>query len=282
MKVFYRPEMVGPEKIAGSPSPGKPGKVVDSWVKRFGDDITLASFPPATHSQIIEAHDAEYVMDVMDGVVPNGFGTIDPALSKTLPFTVGSILHATLHALRTKQCTVSPTSGFHHAGFRHGAGYCTFNGLMVAAAAVRLRESRVASRDADMHYGDGTDEIRKRVDLEDSVRHWSVGEYWSQPGDAEAFLDSLPVAVETLCLIPEPVDVLIYQAGADPHIHDPLGGWLTTAQLAQRDRIVFTEAKRLGIPVVWNLAGGYQDPIEKVIDIHVNTMREALEVYRGQ
>jgi hypothetical protein len=32
-------------------------------------------------------------------------------------------------------------------------------------------------------------------------------------------------------------DVLLYQAGADPHINDPLGGWLTTAQLRERDRI---------------------------------------------
>jgi acetoin utilization deacetylase AcuC-like enzyme len=32
-------------------------------------------------------------------------------------------------------------------------------------------------------------------------------------------------------------EVLLYQAGADPHINDPLGGWLTTAQLRERDRI---------------------------------------------
>lgn len=282
MKVFYRPEMVGPDRIAGSPSSGKPVKVVERWQHKFGDDIELQSFTPATHSQIIEAHDPEYVMDVMDGVVPNGFGTIDAAVSKTLPYTVGSIMHATLHALRTRKCTVSPTSGFHHAGFKHGQGYCTFNGLMVAAAAVRLRERRVGILDADMHYGDGTDNIRQKVALEDSVRHWSVGEHWSDPRDAEHFLDILPAAVETFCIVPEPIDVLIYQAGADPHIRDPLGGWLTTAQLAQRDRIVFTEAKRLRIPVVWNLAGGYQDPLDKVLDIHENTMREALEVFRGQ
>jgi hypothetical protein len=53
-------------------------------------------------------------------------------------------------------------------------------------------------------------------------------------------------------------DVLLYQAGADPHIDDPLGGWLTDAQLAQRDRLVFETCRELGLPVAWNLAGGYQ------------------------
>jgi acetoin utilization deacetylase AcuC-like enzyme len=51
-------------------------------------------------------------------------------------------------------------------------------------------------------------------------------------------------------------DLLLYQAGADPHIDDPLGGFLTTDELAERDRIVFSVAKEIGIPVVWNLAGG--------------------------
>jgi len=74
-------------------------------------------------------------------------------------------------------------------------------------------------------------------------------------------------------------DLLIYQAGADPHIDDPLGGFLTTAELAERDRIVFTVAKKIGIPVVWNLAGGYQQPLARVLEIHRNTMAACVAAF---
>ena len=75
-------------------------------------------------------------------------------------------------------------------------------------------------------------------------------------------------------------DVVLYQAGADAHIDDPLGGWLTTEQLRRRDAIVFDGLRKLGVPVAWNLAGGYQreadGSIPVVIEIHTNTAREAL------
>jgi hypothetical protein len=34
-----------------------------------------------------------------------------------------------------------------------------------------------------------------------------------------------------------------------------------------------------GVPVAWNLAGGYQTPLRKVLDVHDATMRACLEVY---
>jgi acetoin utilization deacetylase AcuC-like enzyme len=74
-------------------------------------------------------------------------------------------------------------------------------------------------------------------------------------------------------------DLLMYQAGADPHVDDPLGGFLTTEQLTRRDEIVFSVARTLGIPVVWNLAGGYQEPVYEVLKIHNNTMRACIAAY---
>jgi len=75
---------------------------------------------------------------------------------------------------------------------------------------------------------------------------------------------------------------LLYQAGADAHIDDPLGGWLTTAQMRQRDALVFEAALGYGIPVVWNLAGGYQRDadggIGPVLAIHRATLDEAIRV----
>jgi acetoin utilization deacetylase AcuC-like enzyme len=77
-------------------------------------------------------------------------------------------------------------------------------------------------------------------------------------------------------------DLLLYQAGADPHVDDPLGGWLTTAQLRERDRRVFSGCRAAGLPVAWNLAGGYQSPLSKVIAIHDHTMLECLAAFVGE
>ena len=71
-------------------------------------------------------------------------------------------------------------------------------------------------------------------------------------------------------------DLVLYQAGADPHINDPLGGWLTTEQLARRDQLVFAGLRQRRIPVAWVLAGGYQRDVagslRPVLEIHDNTL----------
>ena len=44
---------------------------------------------------------------------------------------------------------------------------------------------------------------------------------------------------------------------------------------------MFETARALKIPVAWNLAGGYQQPLRKVLDVHDNTMRACAAVYLG-
>jgi acetoin utilization deacetylase AcuC-like enzyme len=74
-------------------------------------------------------------------------------------------------------------------------------------------------------------------------------------------------------------DLVLYQASADMHIDDPLGGLLDSAQLRERDRLVFAG---LQAPVVWNLAGGYRGGGEvmhcPVLGDHVATLRAAMRV----
>jgi acetoin utilization deacetylase AcuC-like enzyme len=69
---------------------------------------------------------------------------------------------------------------------------------------------------------------------------------------------------------------VLYQAGADPFIHDPLGGVLTAEQLRRRDEIVFDWSASSAIPLAWNLAGGYArdaaGTIRPVLDIHDATL----------
>jgi hypothetical protein len=75
-------------------------------------------------------------------------------------------------------------------------------------------------------------------------------------------------------------DLVLYQAGADPHRDDPLGGSLSTAEIRRRDEIVFEAARAASVPLAWNLAGGYQEPLQKVVELHVQTMGAALAVQR--
>ena len=155
---------------------------------------------------------------------------------------------------------MAPVSGFHHAGHAQGGGYCTFNGLMVAACALRRERPglRVGILDFDQHYGNGTTDIINRLQF-DWVMHYSAAAEWGHVAQAEDFLIAVPELVSRFA----DCDLLLYQAGADPHVDDPLGGWLSTAQLRDRDRKVFASARALGLPLAWNLAGGYQEPLHR-------------------
>ena len=94
-------------------------------------------------------------------------------------------------------------------------------------------------------------------------------------GDARRWLKTIPATLDAFsgCAL------VLYQAGADPHINDPLGGWLTTDEMRERDRLVFEGLRQRGIPCAWNLAGGYQTPLRKVLDLHDNTMLEAMAAW---
>ena len=110
---------------------------------------------------------------------------------------------------------------------------------------------------------------------EDRIQHDTVCAREFAAEHAEPFLQTLGRRV---CAFAD-CDVLLYQAGADPHIDDPLGGWLTNAQLVRRDRSVFEAAAVIGLPVAWSLSGGYQEPLRRVLDIHDNTLRECWRVH---
>lgn len=271
--VFFRPELVAPDQGA-SPSAHKPALVVADW-QAHRLPIEVIAPPPVTRRQLALAHDREYVDAVLDGREPNGFGNCSPAVAATLTYTSGAMLAAARQALANGKAAVAPVSGFHHAGFDFGGGYCTFNGLMVAACVLRSEGlvERVGILDFDQHYGNGTDDIihQERIRW---IDHFTAGQKWHRPQQAAEFLDRIPAIVAAM----KRCDLVLYQAGADPHVDDPLGGWLTTAQLRERDRRVFAAASEWKLPIAWNLAGGYQRTkdggIGPVLEIHRNAMIE--------
>jgi acetoin utilization deacetylase AcuC-like enzyme len=131
--------------------------------------------------------------------------------------------------------------------------------------------------DIDEHYGNGTEDIREKRGVS-GLRHYTFGGEGIEPDGGDAWLERLPSIVRSF----QGCGLVLYQAGADPHVHDPHSRKiLNDEQLLRRDRIVFRELHKLGVPVVWNLAGGYQTPLRKVLDIHDNTMRACVETYLG-
>ena len=279
--VFFRPEMVALDASSTSPSAGKPAEVVADWQGR-GLNVDLRSFDPVDEATLALAHDPAYVRGVLACERVNGFGNRKPQVAASLPFTSGAMLAAAREALDNGQVACAPVSGFHHAGYSGGGGFCTFNGLMVTAMVLKREGalSRIAILDLDQHWGDGTHDILSRLRL-NWVSHHSPGPEAPRASDAARYLKRLPRIVGGF----HDCDLLLYQAGADAHVDDPLGGWMTSKQLAERDRIVFDIAATIGLPVAWNLAGGYQRDeqggIEPVLAIHRRTLAACADVFLG-
>lgn len=279
--VFFTPEQSCSSNASFSPSAGKPALVMKDFLSNPNIEsvIDVRSFRPASLLDLYSAHDSRYVDHVLDCKVPNGFGNYSPDVAKTLPYTVGSILRAAQHVVAYGGVAFSPTSGFHHAGHEYGVGFCTFNGLMVAA--IRSKAKRVLILDYDQHYGDGTQDIIEHVrssgaNVDEQFRHiTSSTSYTTGEQGLEVLGDELRSVSD--------YDLVLFQAGADIHVNDPLGGKMTTEQMLQRDQMVFAACNVAGVPLVWNLAGGYQrdknGTIEPVLSLHRQTMLACIKEY---
>lgn len=277
MKVYYNPKQQVDDNSSFSPSAGKPAKVAEQYKAKFGKMIELVEdFKPLSSSQIALAHDASYVRDVLTGKRTNGFGNKKKSVAQSLPWTSGSLFAATQEAYKSKTITASLSSGLHHACYDHGGGFCTFNGLVITAQLLKLKHGvkKVGIWDADNHYGDGTENIINKLGI-NYISHYTLGGTGVSSSTAEQWLNDLEgILISKFA----DVDVLIYQAGADPWINDDLGGRLTKEQLRRRDEITFKVVKDLGIGCAYNLAGGYAEVFQHCLDIHNNTANEALKI----
>ena len=105
----------------------------------------------------MRVHATEYVDAVRSGE-PRGLAEAqgfpwDPGLWTMVTATTGGVV-AAVEAAREDGVAGSLSSGLHHARADRGAGFCTFNGLAVAARLAGLRS--VLILDLDAHCGGGT------------------------------------------------------------------------------------------------------------------------------
>jgi acetoin utilization deacetylase AcuC-like enzyme len=203
----------------------------------------------------------------------------------------------TVHAARDALATglgMNLGGGTHHAARAQGRGYCLFNDVVVAIAALRGgpkpspdpdHDPRVLVVDCDVHQGDGTAEL-----LADDPRSFTL----SLHGGAnypfrratsdldvdlptgtrdDAYLAALEQALDEAVPTARP-DLVFFLAGADPWEGDRLGRLaLTKRGLEQRDALVLGTAERIGAPLCVVLAGGYAPDIADTVEINLATAR---------
>ena len=209
--VYYHPLMLD-EKLL-SPSGMKSRFVVESWLdKKFSMDVRTPM--PAGMPELRWAHDEAYVHETMKGA--------ERTRTRPARYAVGSMLSATREALTNGKVACSPTSGFHHAGWSSGSGYCTYNGLMVSVMYARMKHKvkNIGILDCDVHYGNGTDSIINALELHGAVRHHTreAGAPSFDPADELGLIDRLLTVWAA-----HGVGLVLYQAGADSHRLDPGG-----------------------------------------------------------
>lgn len=285
--IFFDKAMAAPNQGTTSPSAQKPQQFFDRVV--LLETCAQARVVPATLREICRAHSVDYAQPVLAGVSDNGFGTRSMDVAHSLPWTVGSMLSAARHVMTSEDLVAcSPTSGFHHAGWAFGGGFCTLNGLMITAINLVSEHFddglHVIIVDCDYHTGNGTlDILRHNTPVPAQLRIKHVQPDSTRPID---YLAQLQGGLAKALMNVEKAGgkaLVLYQAGADAHIDDPLGGVLNDDQMRTRDTIVFSLCKASGARCVWNLAGGYRmddsGSIDPVLRTHLATWKACAQAF---
>ncbi|HSQ27632.1 MAG TPA: histone deacetylase [Anaerolineales bacterium] len=256
----------------------------------------LIASQPASDEQILRVHSKDYLHRLIAGEMTDremrriGFPWSEDLVARAR-LSVGGTISACRSALK-RGISVNLAGGTHHAHPEHGEGFCVFNDVAIAARAMQAEgvARRILVIDLDVHQGDGTAAI---FATDDSVFTFSVhGEknfpYRKVPSDMDIALPDACGDDEYLLAVRDGLeqaldsanaDLAIFIAGADPYQGDRLGRLsVTKAGLATRDRIVFETCQQLGIPVATVLGGGYANPVEDTIAIHLQTIGIAVDL----
>jgi acetoin utilization deacetylase AcuC-like enzyme len=248
---------------------------------------------PATRADIVLVHDEHYVDEVLCGHRGEFAGDDESATSVLA--TTGGVLRAVETVLKQGGCAGSLSSGLHHAKYDQSSGHCTFNGLVIGARqALTLGAKRVLILDLDAHCGGGTKELigllrDQNIDGIEQV-DVSVSSFDQYHNSAFAQLkivgasEYLGTINNSLAEIvdPQSIDLVIYNAGMDPH--EKAGGvtGITDRVIRQREAMVFEWAKSHALPIIWVLAGGYSGGSftkRDVARLHRITVEESARVY---
>lgn len=291
VRVFYTPDYVGSAHAFETTRKAR-------WVAESLDSAPIAGIElttplPLTREQLSRVHDEAYVRAVETGVPRSlaesqGFSW-DPGLWPMVLASNGGAVAAALEALAHGRAG-SLSSGLHHARRDRGAGFCTFNGLVLAAVEALLAGAgSVLIVDLDAHCGGGT---RSLIDAEPRI--WqldvSVDHFDAYESSERARLAMVSAGRDYLRCIEQALreldrhaphfDLCLYNAGMDPVQTCTIGGLpgITPDTLARRERLIFDWCHRRDLPVAFVLAGGYTgDELDRaaLVDLHRLTLTAA-------
>ncbi len=268
---------------------GKYDRIKAALEQSFGADALMLG-AMASHEDLILVHDPAYVSAVREG-------TLEVAAVRRLGFPWSESL--VVRAMRSVGGTLGALAwaaehgaaghlagGTHHAFRERGEGFCVFNDIAVAVMVARRDHglARAAIVDLDVHQGNGSAAIfagdpqvftlslhgAKNYPFQKETSSLDV----ALPDGCEddEYLAALPAALEQAAA--HRPDVVFYQSGVDALRGDRLGRMALSHQgLTRRDDMVFALAKRLGVPLVVTLGGGYGRDIETSVRGHVGVFR---------
>jgi len=244
---------------------------------------------PVGWEELGAVHDRGLLARIRDGALTvreqRGLGLPwSPELVERGRRSVTGTIAAARHALEHR-VALNLGGGTHHAGHAFARGYCLFNDVAVAVAALRrdgLAE-RVLVVDCDVHQGDGTADIfaadtRTFTLSLHGARNYPFSRIASDldvdiasgAGDRE-YLGALDVALGQALERARP-DFAFYLAGADPWKGDRLGRLaLSKAGLVERDELALDRLLDAGADVCVVLAGGYAEDVRDTVDINAAT-----------
>jgi len=253
----------------------------------------------AEREEILMAHDVDYVDRFLshqlrdDEIRRIGLRPWKRKIVERTMRLVGGALEGLDLLNQGVPITGNMAGGTHHAFRGEGAGYCIFNDLAVCAeiALRRGQATRVLVLDLDVHQGDGTADIfeddervitasihgqdnfpfrKKRSDLDVGLPKGT--------GDEE-FLSAVDQVIQNLS--EQSFDMLFFQAGVDALQMDALGLLnLTREGMRLRNEKVFAWRRKLNLPMLLFMGGGYSNPIGYTVDAFVDLFLEAAREYQ--
>ncbi|MEP5938016.1 MAG: histone deacetylase [Erythrobacter sp.] len=255
-----------------------------------GDPITEHAPEPCPREWLEAVHCPNYVEQVLTQTVPRdkerriGFPVTAAIASRVRHTNGGTWLAANL--AKRHGYAANSAAGSHHALHDTGAGYCVFNDLAVASNRLIAEgdAARILIVDLDVHQGDGTASLtamrediftlsihaEKNFPARKARSNLDVG--LADNTDDEGYLaelaQHLPATIDSFA-----PDLVLYQAGVDPHVADNLGRLsLSDDGLIARDQYVVGQVRQRGIPIASALGGGYGDDQREVGERHARSM----------
>jgi acetoin utilization deacetylase AcuC-like enzyme len=260
------------------------------------DQFHVPEYPSPTWLELV--HAVSYVQAYCEGRLDvNAQRRIglpwSPALVNRTRIAVGgTILTAKLALQHGLACNTA--GGTHHAFPTYGSGFCIFNDLAIAARYLQHMGlvQTVLIVDLDVHQGDGTAVIFQddpsvftfsmhcAVNFPSTKQRSDLDVALPEGLEDDEYLQTLAHRLPDLLSQLKP-DLVLYDAGVDPHIDDRLGKLaLTDTGLYRREMQVLTTCLSLGYPVACVIGGGYADDLAALVYRHSLLHRAASDVYR--